>query len=204
MYWSHTLLFLFLFNNDSANLAAWAIGSFLAELSLNLNVNEPLTLKFVGVPLLNKPKPNNWASADDDTINLATNLYSQFDIAAGDKSNQMLVEVFSEHGSSELPSGAIVNNEYILSDASPLANDNRNYVIDALLQGDFDGFLGEIDSVAIAMAGLFTLFAPGKAISLALRGLMLPFTAAKFGIMAMLGKNKTDVNKTCVNKTTRK
>jgi hypothetical protein len=66
--------------------------------------------------------------------------------------------------------------------------------IDALLQGDFDGFLGEIDSVAIAMAGLFTLFAPGKAISLALRGLMLPFTAAKAGIMAMLGKNKTDVN----------
>jgi hypothetical protein len=66
--------------------------------------------------------------------------------------------------------------------------------IDALLQGDFDGFLAEIDSVAIAMAGLFTLFAPGKAISLALRGLMLPFTAAKAGIMAMLGKNKTDVN----------
>lgn len=66
--------------------------------------------------------------------------------------------------------------------------------IDAILNGDFDGFLAEIDSVAIAMAGLFTLFAPGKAISLALRGLMLPFTAAKAGIMAMLGKNKTDVN----------
>jgi len=66
--------------------------------------------------------------------------------------------------------------------------------IDALLQGDFDGFLKEIDNVAIAMAGLFTLFMPGKAVSLALRGLMLPFVAAKAGIMAMLGKNKTDVN----------
>ena len=66
--------------------------------------------------------------------------------------------------------------------------------IDKLLQGDFKGFIKEIDDVGLAMAGLFALFMPGKAISLALRGLMLPFVAAKAGIMAMLGKNKTDVN----------
>lgn len=66
--------------------------------------------------------------------------------------------------------------------------------IDKLLQGDFEGFIKEIDDVGLAMAGLFALFMPGKAISLALRGLMLPFVAAKAGIMAMLGKNKTDVN----------
>lgn len=66
--------------------------------------------------------------------------------------------------------------------------------ISKLLDGDFKGFMAEIDAVGLAMAGLFTLFMPGKAVSLALRGLMLPFVAAKAGIMAMLSKNKTDVN----------
>ena len=66
--------------------------------------------------------------------------------------------------------------------------------ISKLLDGDFKGFMAEIDAVGLTMAGLFALFMPGKAVSLALRGLMLPFVAAKAGIMAMLGKNKTDVN----------
>ena len=42
--------------------------SVFALLSLNLNVNEPDTLNDVGVPLLNNPNPNNWASADDETV----------------------------------------------------------------------------------------------------------------------------------------
>ena len=42
--------------------------SVLVLLSLNLNVNEPDTLKFVGVPLLNWPKPNNSVLTDEDII----------------------------------------------------------------------------------------------------------------------------------------
>ena len=66
--------------------------------------------------------------------------------------------------------------------------------ITKLLEGDFSGALNGVDDLLLTMAGLFTLFAPGKAVSLAFKALRAPFVAASAGVMAMLGKNKTDVN----------
>lgn len=54
--------------------------------------------------------------------------------------------------------------------------------IDALLSGDYENALEALPALTASVAGLFTLFMPGKAISLALKTAAKPFTAATAAI----------------------
>lgn len=56
--------------------------------------------------------------------------------------------------------------------------------INAALSGDWEGFEDNLGSLALAVGGLFALFRPGKAVSLALKTLTWPFRKAGVAIGA--------------------
>jgi len=72
--------------------------------------------------------------------------------------------------------------------------------LNGLVTGDYEEFGNSIDDLAISAAGLFTLFAPGKAASLALKALTAPFKSGAKAISAAAKVGKDGAKTRAANK----